>query len=105
MNAPPQFWATDVLEQEQRPFNLAEFSQRHGQPILTGIGAEFAKHQGRRNRAMLDRRGETENFIPLADDLFPIYNPTDERRERDIGRWLLHAIETRVGKVANTWSE
>ena len=44
MNAPPQFWATDVLEQERRPFDLAEFSQRHGQPILTGIGAELAEH-------------------------------------------------------------
>jgi hypothetical protein len=33
------------------------------------------------------------------------YNPTDERRERAIGRWLLHGIEARVGKVANTWSE
>jgi len=100
MNAPPQFGAADVLEQEQRPFDLAEFSQRHGQTILTGIGAEFTEHQGRRNRAMLDRRGKTENFIPLADDLLPIYNPTDERRERAIGRWLLSGIEARVGEVA-----
>jgi hypothetical protein len=75
MNAPPQFGAADVLEQEQRPFNLAEFSQRHGQPILAGIGTELAEHQRRRNRAMLGRRGETEDFIPLADDLFPICNP------------------------------
>lgn len=31
---------------------------------------------------MFDRRSETEDFIPVADDLFPIYNPTNERRER-----------------------
>jgi hypothetical protein len=36
MNAPPQFGAADVLKQEQRPFDLSEFSQRHGEPILTG---------------------------------------------------------------------
>jgi DNA invertase Pin-like site-specific DNA recombinase len=34
MNAPPQFDATDVLKQEQRALNLAEFSQRHGQAVL-----------------------------------------------------------------------
>src|SRR3974390_3187394 len=54
---------------------------------------------------MLDRRGETEDFIPVADDLFPIYSPADEGRERLISGWLLHGIETRVGKVANTWGE
>ena len=54
---------------------------------------------------MLDRRGETEDFIPVADDLLPIYNPTDERRERLIRGWLLHGIEARVGKVTNTWGE
>ena len=105
MNAPPQFGAADVLKQEQCPFDLSEFSQRHGQPILTGIGAELAEHQRRRHRAMLDRRSETEDFIPVADDLFPIYNPTDERRERPISGWLLHGIEACVGKVANTWGD
>ena len=99
MNAPPQFGAADVLKQEQRPFNLSEFSQRHGQPVLTGIGAELAEHQRRRHRAMFDRRSETEDFIPVADDLFAIYNPTDERRERPVSRWLLHRIEARIGEV------
>ena len=105
MNAPPQFGAADVLKQEQRPFNLSEFSQCYGQPILTRISAEFAEHQRRRHRAMLDRGGETEDFIPVADDLFPIDSPTDERRERLISGWLLHGIEARVSKVPDTWGK
>jgi hypothetical protein len=48
---------------------------------------------------MFDRRSETEDFIPVADDLFAIYNPTDERRERPVSRWLLHRIEARIGEV------
>src|SRR5450432_1289137 len=54
---------------------------------------------------MPDRRCEMENFIPVADDLFPIYNPTDERCERAVGGWLLHGIESRIGKVADTWGK
>lgn len=65
---------------------------------LTGIGAEFAEHQRRRHRAVFDRCSETEDFIPVADDLLLIYDPTDERRERPLSRWLLHRIEARKTK-------
>ena len=84
VDAAAQFDAADVLEQEQRPFNLAEFSQRYGQPILTWVGAKFAQHQRCRHRAMLDRRGEAEDFVPVAADPFPIRNSAYERCERRI---------------------
>ena len=62
MNAPPQCGAADVLKQEQRPFRLCEFSQRHGQPILTRIGAELAEHQR-----------------PLTGHPFGLYLPGEEK--------------------------
>lgn len=64
---------------EQRPFNLADFSQCYGEPILTWIGSKFAEHQRCCNRAVLDRRGETQNVVPVAGNLFPIHVPADER--------------------------
>jgi len=38
VDAAPQFDAADVL-QEQCPFNLAEFAQRDGQPVLTWVSS------------------------------------------------------------------
>src|SRR5208282_6656318 len=37
VDAAPQFDAADVLEQEQRPFNFAEFAQGYGQPVLPRV--------------------------------------------------------------------
>jgi hypothetical protein len=101
VDAPPQFDAADVLEQEQRPFNLAEFSQCYGEPILTWIGSKFAEHQRCCDRAVLDRRGETQNVIPVAGNMFPVHVPADERRERRIAGRLLYRIKARVRQVAN----
>jgi putative DNA-invertase from lambdoid prophage Rac len=66
MDAPSQFDAADVLKQEQRPLILAEFPQRHGQAVLPWVRAKLAKHQRCGNRAVLDRRGEAENLVPMA---------------------------------------
>ena len=75
MDAPPQFDAADVLKQEQRPFNLAEFPQRHGETILPWVCAKLAQHQRCGDRAVLDRRGETEDLVPMASDLFLVHDP------------------------------
>ena len=66
MDASSQFDAADVLQQEQRPFNLAEFSQRQGQAVLPWVCAKLAQHQRSGDRAVLDRRGEAENFRPTG---------------------------------------
>ena len=75
VNAPPQFDAADVLQQEQRPFDLAEFPQAHGQTVLTRVRPEFAQHKRCRYRALFDRCGKPEDFVQCAAICFVFTTP------------------------------
>ncbi len=105
MHAAAQFDALQPVQDEQRALDAAQLAQGDGQAVLARVAAEFPEHQRGRHRALLDRRGQPEDFIPMGADVLDIERAADHRLERVIGGFTLGNIELGVAQVADARRE
>src|SRR3979490_3206569 len=66
VHTPSQLDALQPIQDEQCALDTTEFPQRYGKPVLTWIAAELAQHQRSGDRALLNRGGQTQNFVPVG---------------------------------------
>ena len=105
MHAAAQFDALQPVEDEQRALNTAQLAQRDGQAVLARVAAELPEHQRGRHRALLDRGGQPQDFVPMGADVLDVERATDHRLERVIGGVALRNVELGVAQVAYTRRE
>jgi hypothetical protein len=105
MHAAAQFHALQPVQDEQRALDAPQLAQGHSQTVLARITAEFAQHQRGRHRALLDRRGQPQDFIPMGADMLDVERAADHRLERVIGGFALGDVELGVAQVADARRE
>ena len=72
MDPSAQLDALQPFQGEQRAFDPAQFPQRQRQTVLAGIAAELAQHERGRHGALLDRRRQAQDFVPVGADLLDV---------------------------------
>ena len=75
LHAAAQLDALQPVEREQRALDAPQLAQRHRQAVLTRIAAELAQHQRGGHRALLDRRGQPQDLVPVGADLLEVDVP------------------------------
>ena len=93
------------VEDEQRALDAAQLAQRDGQAVLARVAAEFPEHQRGRHRALLDRGGQPQDFVPMGADVLDVERAADHRLERVIGGIALRDVELGVAQVADARRE
>ena len=69
MDAAAQLDALQPVQDEQRALDASQLAQGDGQAVLARIAAELPEHQRGRHRALLDRGGQPQDFIPMGADV------------------------------------
>ncbi len=92
------------VEDEQRALDAAQLAQRDGQAVLARVAAEFPEHQRGRHRALLDRGGQPQDFVPMGADVLDVERAADHR-QRVIGGIALRDVELGVAQVADARRE
>ena len=105
MHAAAQFNTLQPVQDEQRALDPAQLAQGHGQSVLARVAAEFPEHQRGRHRALLDRGGQPQDFVPMGADVLDVERAADHRLERVIGGIALRDVELGVAQVADARRE
>ena len=105
MHAAAQLNALQPIQDEQCSFDAAQLAQGDGQAVLTRVAAEFPEHQGCRHRALLDRGGQPQNFIPMGADVLDVERAANHRLECVIRGIALRDVELGVAQVADARRE
>ncbi len=72
---------------------------------MTRVAAEFPEHQRGCHRALLDRGGQPQDFIPVGADALDIERAADHRFQSVIGVVALRDIELDVAQIADARRE
>ncbi len=105
MHAAAQFHALQPVQDEQRALDAAQLAERHGQAVLAWVAAELSEHQGGRHRALLDRGGQPQDFVPMGADVLDVERAADHGFQRVIGGVALRDVELGVAQVADARRE
>jgi len=105
MHAAAQLDALQPVQDEQRALDAPQLTQRHGQAVLARVTAEFAQHQRGRHRALLDRRGQPQDFVPMGADVLDVERAANHRLQSVIGGFALGDVELGVAQVADARRE
>jgi hypothetical protein len=90
---------------KQRALDAAQLAQGDGQAVLARVTAELPEHQRGRHRALLDRGGQPQNFVPMGADMLDVERAADHRLERVIGGFALGNVELGVSQIADARRE
>ncbi len=96
MHAAAQFHALQPVRDEQRALDAAQLAERHGRAVLAWVAAELSEHQGGRHRALLDRGGQPQDFVPMGADVLDVERAADHGFQRVIGGVALRDVELGV---------
>ena len=105
MHAAAQLDALQPVQDEQRALDAPQLAQGDGQAVLAWVAAELSEHQGGRHRALLDRGGQPQDFVPMGADVLDVERAADHRLERVIGGIALRDVELGVAQVADARRE
>lgn len=105
MYAAAQLDVLQPVQNEQRALDAAQLAQRHGQAILARIAAELSQHQRGRHRALLDRGGQPQDFIPMSVYMLDVERAADHRAQRRVILAVLHDVELGILQVADARRE
>ena len=70
-----QLDALQPREDELGSFDPAQLAQGDCKAVLARVTAQLAKHERGRDGALLDRRGETKDLVPVSADAFRLMVP------------------------------
>ena len=101
MHAAAQLDALQPVQDEQRALDASQLAQRHSQAVLAGIAAELAQHQRGRHRALLDRGGQPQDFVPMGANVLDIERAADHRLQRIVSDIAFRDVELGVAQVAD----
>ncbi len=73
------------VERKESPFQLAQFAEREGQTVLSGIGRELREDHRSGDRSLFDRQGEAQQFAPVVTEDADIEGTGHQRSE--LGRY------------------
>ncbi len=73
--------------------------------VLAWVAAELSEHQGGRHRALLDRGGQPQDFVPMGADVLDVERAADHGFQRVIGGVALRDVELGVAQVADARRE
>ena len=105
MDAASQFDALQPGEDEQCPFDPAQCAQGDSETVLAGVAAQLAKHERGRYGALLDRRCEMKDIVPVSADSFQVDCSTNHRHKRWVFDLAVRQIEPCVAQVADARRE
>ena len=105
MHATTQFDALQPVQDEQRALDAAQLAQCHGQAVLAWVAAELAQHQRGRDGALLDRGGQSQDFVPMGADMLDVERAANHRLEGVIDGFALGDVELDVAQVADARCE
>ncbi len=66
--------------------------------VLAWVAAELSEHQGGRHRALLDRGGQPQDFVPMGADVLDVERAADHGFQRVIGGVALRDVELGVAR-------
>gem|GEM_PF-5430796 len=105
MHAAAQLDALQPVQDEQRALDAAQFAQGDGQAVLAWVAAELPEHQRSRHRALLDRRGQPQDFIPMGTDVLNVERAADHRFQCFISGIAFRDVKLGVAEVADSRRE
>lgn len=105
LTAPAQSRARIPLDHEQGTLDAAEFAQRFGQVAGFRRGGQPLEDRRRRNRARRDRRGQTQEIVPMLQDARRVDGRADVIGQRWISIGLFEGVELPVLDVAQSRRE
>ena len=101
MNAAAELDALQPREDEERPFDPAQFAESHSEAILARVAAQLAKHEGRCHGALPDGSGKAKDFVPVRADRSEVDRASDHGRKCPILDLAVGQIQLGVTKIAD----
>ena len=105
MHAAAQLDALQPVQDEQCALDASQLTQGDGQAVLAQVAAKLPEHQRGRRRALLDRGGHPQDFIPMGADVLDVERAADHRFQRLVGGIALRDVELGVAQVTNARGE
>jgi len=101
VHATTQLDTLQPVEDKQRALDPAQLPQGHGQAVLTWIAAQLAQHQRGSDGALFDRRGQTQNLVPVSADVLNVQRAADHWAQRRVVLYALRDIQFGFAQVAD----
>ncbi len=97
MHAAAQFHALQPVQMNSVR-SMRPSSRSATAAVLAWVAAELSEHQGGRHRALLDRGGQPQDFVPMGADVLDVERAADHGFQRVIGGVALRDVELGVAR-------
>ena len=105
VNAAAEVDALQPSEDQERPFDPAQFAESHSEAILARVAAQLAKHEGRCDGALPDGSGKAKDFVPVRADRSEVDRASDHGRKCPILDLAVEQIQLGVTRIADARGE